>query len=165
MATDEGIGLIPCLDNDKPYSIAITSNIPNEKSEKFISQTIEKLLDGIVPENNKQEYTIVLIASPIMNLEERKLKLAKLYSELAPYSSWSTNFQYTENKAIGASATTGINIGASAGVQNGQTNSTAGTSSETESSSDAIGSSSSQTNSNSYNESIDGRINVGRIGE
>ena len=164
MASDEGVGLIPCLDNDKPYSIAIASNIPDEKSEKFISQTIEKLLDGIVPENNKQEYTIVLIASPIMNLEERKLKLAELYSGLAPYSSWSTNFQYTENKAIGASATAGINIGASAGIQNGQTNSTAGTSSETESSSDALGSSSSQTNSNSYNESIDGRVNVGIIG-
>lgn len=40
---DEGIGTIPCLNNERAYSVASTSNIPTEKSEKFISQTIEKL--------------------------------------------------------------------------------------------------------------------------
>ena len=46
---DEGIGIIPCMKNDRAYSVATASNIPTEKSEKFISQTIEKLLDGIIP--------------------------------------------------------------------------------------------------------------------
>lgn len=43
---------LPCFDNKKKYSVASATNIPTEKSEKFISQTIEKLLDGVVPNDN-----------------------------------------------------------------------------------------------------------------
>ena len=49
--SEEGMGTLPCLKNEKAYSVATASNIPTEKSEKFISQTIEKLLDGIIPDN------------------------------------------------------------------------------------------------------------------
>ena len=34
-----GTGVLPCLKNSLPYSVASASNIPGEKSEKFISQT------------------------------------------------------------------------------------------------------------------------------
>ena len=37
---NEGMGIIPCMNNDRAYSVATSSNIPTEKSEKFISQTI-----------------------------------------------------------------------------------------------------------------------------
>lgn len=57
---EDGIGMLPCFREDKEYSVATASNIPTEKSENFISQTIEKLIDGIVPETNKKEYTIRL---------------------------------------------------------------------------------------------------------
>lgn len=117
---DEGMGVIPCLKNDRPYSVATASNIPTEKSEKFISQTIEKLLDGIIPTDKKKEYTIVLLATPIKDVEQRKLKLGEFYSGMAPYASWQTNYTYTENKSVGSSATVGVNVGASAGIQNGQ---------------------------------------------
>lgn len=117
---DEGMGVIPCLKNDRPYSVATASNIPTEKSEKFISQTIEKLLDGIIPTDKKKEYTIVLLATPIKDVEQRKLKLGEFYSGMAPYVSWQTNYTYTENKSVGSSATVGVNVGASAGIQNGQ---------------------------------------------
>lgn len=117
---DEGMGVIPCLKNDRPYSVATASNIPTEKSEKFISQTIEKLLDGIIPMDKKKEYTIVLLATPIKDVEQRKLKLGEFYSGMAPYASWQTNYTYTENKSVGSSATVGVNVGASAGIQNGQ---------------------------------------------
>ncbi|MDD6488474.1 MAG: DUF87 domain-containing protein [Clostridia bacterium] len=120
---DEGMGIIPCMKNDRSYSVATASNIPTEKSEKFISQTIEKLLDGTIPTEKKKEYTIVLLATPIQDIEERKLKLGELYSGMVPYASWQTNFTYTENQAIGSSATVGVNVGASAGIQNGQNNS------------------------------------------
>ena len=101
-------------------SVAIASNIPTEKSEKFISQTIEKLLDGVIPESVKEEYTLILLATPIRDVETRKLRLSELYTGLAPYSEWQTNFTYTETMAEGSSATLGVNIGASAGIQNGQ---------------------------------------------
>ena len=116
---DEGVGIIPCMDNAKKYSVATASNIPTEKSEKFISQTIEKLLDGIVPDSKKTEYTIVLLATPIKDVEERKLKLGEFYSGLAPYASWQTDFHFMDNQMFGSSATVGVNVGASAGIQNG----------------------------------------------
>lgn len=155
--SNEGMGIIPCMKNDRAYSVATASNIPTEKSEKFISQTIEKLLDGIIPTEKKNEYTIILLATPIQDVEERKLKLCELYSGMAPYASWQTNFTYTENMAHGSSATVGVNIGASAGVQNGQnssiTDSTADTANEstteTESHSDSLSRSEAVANSES----------------
>lgn len=117
---NDGIGIVPCLNNNKTYSVATASNIPTEKSEKFVSQTIEKLLDGIIPDNTKKEYTIVLLATPILDVEERKLKLGEFYSGLKPYAEWQQDFHYTDSVAHGSSATVGVNVGASAGVQNGQ---------------------------------------------
>ena len=116
----EGIGIVPCLDNDKVYSVATASNIPAEKSEKFISQTIEKLLDGIIPDDVKKEYTLILLATPILDVEERKLRLAEFYSGLKPYAEWQQDFHYTDSVGHGSAATVGVNIGTSAGVQNGQ---------------------------------------------
>ncbi len=116
---DESTGILPHLRNDRSYSVATASNIPAEKSEKFISQTIEKLLDGVVPTSRKKEYTLILLATPIRDIEERKLRLGEFYSGLAPYASWQTDFHLQENKSLGSTATVGVNIGASAGVQNG----------------------------------------------
>lgn len=119
-APEDGYGILPCLDNNIPYSVACASNVPAEKSEKFISQTIEKLIDGIIPNNSEQEYTIVLLATPLQDIEARKLRLSELYTALAPYASWQTNFTFNENKAYGSTATVGINIGNSAATQAGQ---------------------------------------------
>lgn len=119
----ERVGKIECLDNDKKYSVACASNIPAEKSEKYISQTIEKLLDAIIPESSAQEYTLVLLATPALNVEERKSKLAEFHSGLTPYAAWTTDYHYTEASARGSSATVGVNVGASAGIQNGQSTS------------------------------------------
>lgn len=130
----EGIGTIPCLNNNRAYSVASASNIPTEKSEKFISQTIEKLLDGVVPDTKKKEYTIVLLATPIKDVEDRKLKLGEFYSGLAPYASWTTDYRYSENNSTGSTATIGVNVGASAGIQNGQNYSATNTDGTTDSS-------------------------------
>ena len=141
----DDIGVIPCLKNDKPYTVAAASNIPTEKSEKFISQTIEKLLDGIVPESRKTEYTIVLLATPIKDVEERKLKLGEFYSGLAPYASWQTDFHFNDLQSFGSSATVGVNVGASAGIQNGKNNSITDTDGQTDNSAKTDTKSGSQT--------------------
>ncbi len=127
-------GQIPCLRNLKDMSVAAVSNVPTEKSEKFISQTIEKLLDGIVPRSQQEEYTLILLATPTLDAEERKLRLEQLYTGLAPYASWQTSFTYQESKAMGSSATVGVNAGMSIGRQAGtnQSLSTGGSSSESE---------------------------------
>jgi len=115
-----GNGVLPCFQNEREYSIATATNIPTEKSEKFISQTIEKLLDGIVPDERRKEYVLILLATPIHDIDERKLKLGEFHSGLTPYASWQTNYTYTESEARGSSATLGFNLGASAGIQNGK---------------------------------------------
>ncbi|MCR5530100.1 MAG: DUF87 domain-containing protein [Saccharofermentans sp.] len=129
---DEGRGTIPCLNNKKRYSVASVSNIPTEKSEKFISQTIEKLLDGIIPSNSEKEYTIILLATPVKDSQDRKLRLSELYTGLAPYAGWQTGYTFNESQALGSSATFGVNAGVSAGVQNGNNSTITDTGSYTE---------------------------------
>ena len=78
-------------DGDANNSVAIVSNLASEKSENFISQSMEKLLDGIVPKSKYEEYTIVLLAKPVSNQLEAQNRLFELYSDLAPYASWQIN--------------------------------------------------------------------------
>lgn len=134
---DGGTGRIPCLKGSEPFSIAAVSNIPTEKSEQFISQTIEKLLDGVVPSRRSEEYTIILLATPILDVEERKLRLAELYTALAPYAGWQTDFHFNETDSTMSMATVGVNAGVSAGTQQGANSSLADSSSTTDSSSDS----------------------------
>ena len=112
-------GTIPCLKGMRDVSVAAVSNVPTEKSEKFVSQTIEKLLDGIVPTSRAEEYTLVLLATPTLDAEERKLRLEQLYTGLAPYASWQTDYTYTESGSTSSSATVGLNAGVSVGRQVG----------------------------------------------
>lgn len=137
-AKEIGCGVIPCMKRDIPYSVAAATNVPTEKSEKFISQTIEKLLDGIVPNKRSKEYIIILLATPIRDIAYRKLRLAEMYSGLAPYAAWSTTFTYNEQNSTGSSATVGVNIGASAGIQNGQNQAITDSAGTTDSSSDTV---------------------------
>lgn len=136
--TEGGAGRVPCLNGREHLSVAAVSNIPAEKSEKFVSQTIEKLLDGIIPSRRNEEYTIVLLATPILDVEERKLRLAELYTALAPYAGWQTNFHYNETDSTMSMATVGVNAGVSAGTQQGTNSSLADNNSATDSSSGSI---------------------------
>ena len=147
--TDKGcIGTLPCMRKDVAYSVASASNIPAEKSEKFVSQTIEKLLDGIIPDSPTKEYTLILLATPIIDVENRKLRLAELYTGLAPYSSWQTNYTFTESDTMTSNATFGINAGVSAGVQAGNNASVAQSRGETESESNTETDSNNKTETN-----------------
>lgn len=120
---DYGIGIPDCLkdvngssSDDRVKSIAIVSNVASEKSEDFISQSMEKLLDGIVPEDSSQEYTIVLLAKPIREQLESKNRLYELYTALAPYASWQTGYTYSDTSGVASSANFGVNLGVSAGA-------------------------------------------------
>lgn len=120
---DFGIGIPDSLqnlnsdfENGRVKSIAIVSNVASEKSEDFISQSMEKLLDGIVPEDESQEYTIVLLAKPIKEQLECKNRLYELYTALAPYATWQTGYTYTESDGITSSANFGVNLGVCAGA-------------------------------------------------
>lgn len=120
---DYGVGIPSSLKSavdkskdSKTKSVAIVSNVASEKSENFISQSMEKLLDGIVPEDASQEYTIVLLAKPIQNQLEGKNRLYELYTALAPYATWQTGYTYTESDGVSSTANFGVNLGVSAGT-------------------------------------------------
>ena len=70
-----------------------------------------------MPQRDEEEYTIVLLANPVVNQLEKKNRLFEIASALAPYASWQTNYTLTESEALNASASFGINLGMSAGVQ------------------------------------------------
>ncbi len=147
-------GTIPCFKKGYDYSIASASNIPTEKSEKFISQTIEKILDGIIPDDPQEEYTIVLLATPIPDVDERKNRLSKYYSALNPYASWQTNFTYTQSDSTNSMAMFGVNIGASAGVQNTQSSSLTNSNGTTDSTGNSVTDSTSTTEGRNSSRSI-----------
>lgn len=157
-------GPIPCLDNRRSSSVAAVSNIPAEKSEKFVTQTIEKVLDGIVPGRPSEDYTIVLLATPIHDIESRKLRLAELHTLLTPYASWTTNYTYHQNDSIGSSATIGINAGVSAGRQVGSNQAVAQNYNETDSTNESVSESSNEsvTDSSTSTESITDTVADGR---
>ena len=157
-------GPIPCLDNRRLSSVAAVSNIPAEKNEKFVTQTIEKVLDGIVPGRPSEDYTIVLLATPIHDIESRKLRLAELHTLLTPYASWTTNYTYHQNNSIGSSATIGINAGVSAGRQVGNNQAVAQNYNETDSTNGSISESSNEsvTDSSTSTESITDTVTDGR---
>ena len=142
---ERGIGRIPCLANPKPYSVATVSNLPTAKSEKFISQTIEKLIDGVIPSQPSENYTLILLASPIQDIENRKLRLSELFSALAPYEKWQTNYTFTASDATTSMATFGVNVGASAGIQHGKNQSVNQSSGDTQTSGESQTDSSGQT--------------------
>lgn len=167
-ADEKGKGIIPCMKEMRPYTIASASNIPGEKSEKFISQTIEKLLDGIIPDDPEKEYTIVLLATPVKDVEDRKLHLADLYSGMAPYAGWQTNFTYTQSDSTNSMATFGLNAGVSAGIQNGTNSSIANTDGTTDSEGSTVTDSTGNTETNSEGSSITdttGTTNTDTIGQ
>lgn len=157
-------GVPTYLEQNEGCSVACVSNIPTEKSERFASQTIEKLLDGLVPATTQDEYTLILLATPITDIEERKMRLGELYTALAPYASWTTGYTLHESQSQMSGASVGVNVGASAGSQVTTNEARTGTSGTTESigrtdtDSSSVSSTFSQTNTNGSNESLTGTV-------
>lgn len=104
-----GYGIPEILKNRNEESVALVSNIATEKSEDFLSQSMEKLLDGFVPTTEEEEYTVVLLASPLNDVETRKTRLFELYTELAPFASWTTGIGVSDTRAEGSTFNLGMN--------------------------------------------------------
>ena len=106
----------------------------------------------------------MLLATPIHDIESRKLRLAELHSLLTPYASWTTNYTYHQNDSIGSSATIGINAGVSAGRQVGNNQAVAQNYNETDSTNESVSESSNEsvTDSSTSTESITDTTTDGR---
>ena len=100
-------------------SVSAVSNLATEKSEKFISQSIEKLLDGLVPKEEGENYTLVLLAHPVNDTAPYVNTLHEQYSAISPFAQLQKQFSITEsatamsssNFSGGASYIVSANIG------------------------------------------------------
>ncbi|OPZ93365.1 MAG: AAA-like domain protein [Firmicutes bacterium ADurb.Bin419] len=107
---------------DNRTSLAIATNVATEKSDAFISQGIDKLLNGFVPQNKCEEYTLILLAEPLKSdyIEEIKQEIFDYYSFLSPFMTWQKNRSKSESVAKLAMVTAGgsfsKSFGGSAGV-------------------------------------------------
>ena len=66
---------------EESKSVAVMTNIPSEFSEKFITQGIDKLLNGIVPKNKSEEYSVVFLAESLTQSDIREILSG--YEEIA----------------------------------------------------------------------------------
>lgn len=102
--------------NPKAESVAVITNLATDKSEDFVSQSMEKLLDGIVPQDENQEYKLILLASPSPDVTVQKNLLFEMYNRLSPYASWQESFSELDNTTIGTGSSLGKNVGTHMGV-------------------------------------------------
>ena len=54
-------------------SIALFANTPSQYSEKYVTQGLDKLLNGIVPKTDKESYTVVFLAESISQVGAREI--------------------------------------------------------------------------------------------
>ena len=118
------------IDNAK--SISLLSAIPSERPEDYISQGIEKLLNGVVPRTKEDDYTVVILAESLTQFQIREIlsEYEEMATSIMPFSGYQfqkgTNKSFTEGKTksitdtLGTSKSTiktqsvniGMNIGA-----------------------------------------------------
>lgn len=105
-------------ENDKTNfnSVAIATNIASEFTENSLDQGIEKIIDGIVPDENK-EYTIVILGESLTNeeLEKKKEALYSIYTGLSPFAKRTENWGLTNSQNWGKSWNAGFAFIATAG--------------------------------------------------
>ena len=89
---------------DNRKAIAAVTGVPSLKSSdsKFITQGIEKLIDGIVPQDESESYTLMLLAAP---LSPQQVALVRNgYEQMASQLSPLKEFQFTVTASQGNSA-------------------------------------------------------------
>lgn len=84
-------------------AIALLSAIPSDKSEKYISQGIEKILNGLVPKEEKDEYTIVFLAEALQQSEIRNIidGFEEMASAISPFAVHQFQNNISESESSG----------------------------------------------------------------
>ena len=95
---NNGIDTEKLLDFDKNGAVTTLSNVPSEKSEDYLCQGIEKLINGVVPANDSESYSIVFLmeAIPMEEVCNILSGYEELATAIAPFASY--QFQVGSNK-------------------------------------------------------------------
>lgn len=130
-----------CLFGDLDInSISVLANSPTEYSEDYVSQGLDKLLNGIVPKNDDENYTVVFLAESLSltNIREILSGYEDMATSLYPFLSYQFNTGSSEVSTKGEmqsianthstsdsiTKTHSINVGINGGYSRGRTNST-----------------------------------------
>ena len=99
--------LLSELNLEKFKSVSVLINNPSEYSKDYISQGLDKLLDGIVPKNVDDNYTIVFLAESLDNESIRDILSGyeDLATSLVPFHTYQYNKSTTETKTHGETST------------------------------------------------------------
>lgn len=96
---DEGNEMIPdCFSFSDRESVAVLSNTPSEYSEDYLTQGIDKLLEGIVPESPDEEYSVVFLAESMSqeNLRDILSGYEEIATAIVPFATY--QFQVGKGK-------------------------------------------------------------------
>lgn len=85
------------LDFETYKSISCLCNVPSDKSEEYVSQGIDKLLNGIVPKNEEDSYVILILAEALDKEKVRQILTGyeDIATALTPFSGY--QFQLGKN--------------------------------------------------------------------
>ena len=86
------------LQFDKYKSISCLCTVPSDKSEEYISQGIDKLLNGIVPQKDEDSYVIILLAQALDQESIRGILTG--YEEIATALTPHLGFQFQQGTNI-----------------------------------------------------------------
>ena len=92
---------------DKYNHISILMNSPSEYSKDYITQGLDKLLDGVVPESNEERYTVVFLAESISMASIREILTGyeQLATAIHPFLSYQFNEGTSEDSTQSESET------------------------------------------------------------
>lgn len=97
---DEGNEIIPgCFSFIDTESVAVLSNTPSEYSEDYLTQGIDKLLEGIIPENKDEEYSVIFLAESMSqeNLRDILSGYEEIATAIVPFAGY--HFQIGKGEA------------------------------------------------------------------
>lgn len=120
-------------------SVALFANTPSQYSEKYVTQGLDKLLNGIVPKTDRDSYTVVFLAESISQSDTREIisGYEEIASAITPFVQhqfqMGTNEVETNGEMSSISSgisttnsvfkTHSVNIGANGGISNSHTDS------------------------------------------
>lgn len=89
------------IDGNKKFlynSVSLFANTPSQYSEKYITQGLDKLLNGIVPKTNKESYTVVFLAESVSQEDVREITSGyeEIASAINPFAQY--QFQMSESE-------------------------------------------------------------------
>ena len=120
-------------------SVALFANTPSQYSEKYVTQGLDKLLNGIVPKTEKDSYTVVFLAESVSQMDTREIMSGyeEIASAINPFAQYQFQMGASEVETNGEMSsisngtsttnsvfkTHSVNIGANGGISNSHTDS------------------------------------------